>query len=139
VDNAERIRTDYGPGTNAGFGSRLLAFFVDGAIADLIALGVVGGYHPGAKQNLASYLAFLLIELVFVGFVGQTPGMRLLRIGVIKADRSGRAGLGWIALRTLLLAAVIPAIMTDATGRALHDKAAGTATIRSGRPRRGEG
>jgi uncharacterized RDD family membrane protein YckC len=118
-------------GDVAGFGQRFLAFLVDGALADLIALGVNGGYHVGPRQNLTSYVAFLLIEVLFVGFVGQTPGMRLLRIGVAKVDRSGRAGFGWIALRTLLLAALIPAIITDASGRAMHDRAAGTITMRT--------
>jgi uncharacterized RDD family membrane protein YckC len=120
-----------GPGSIAGFGMRLLAFVVDGVLADLIAIAVNGGYHVGGRQNLASYLAFLLIELVFVGFVGQTPGMRVVGIGVARADGRGRASIGWIALRTLLLAALIPAVITDQTGRAMHDRAAGTVTIRT--------
>jgi hypothetical protein len=62
--------------------------------------------------------------------------MRLLRIGVVKADRSGRAGVQWIVVRTVLLAALIPAIITDDTGRGMHDRAAGTLTIRTGKPQR---
>jgi uncharacterized RDD family membrane protein YckC len=120
-----------GAGGVAGFGQRFLAFLVDGAIADVIAIAVNGGYHVGGRQNLAAYLAFLLLELVFVGFVGQTPGMRVVGIGVARADGAGRAGLGWVAVRTLLLAALIPAIITDATGRAMHDRAAGTVTVRT--------
>jgi uncharacterized RDD family membrane protein YckC len=120
-----------GPGSVAGFGQRFLAFVVDGAIADVIAIAVNGGYHVGGRQNLASYLAFLLLELVFVGFDGQTPGMRVVGIGVARAEGAGRARLGWVALRTLLLAALIPAIITDQTGRAMHDRAAGTVTVRT--------
>jgi uncharacterized RDD family membrane protein YckC len=120
-----------GPGSVAGFGLRFLAFLVDGALADLLALAVNGGFHAGPRQNLTSYLAFLLIELVFVGVVGQTPGMRILRIGVARADRQGRASFGWVVVRTVLLATVIPAVITDASGRAMHDRAAGTVTLRT--------
>jgi uncharacterized RDD family membrane protein YckC len=133
VDEAT-MRTDYGPGTNAGFGSRLLAFFVDGALADLISFAIVRHYPLVGWHRFLPAIVFLAIEFLFVGFIGQTPGMRLLRVGVVKADHSGRAGFHWVALRTLLLAAVIPAIITDQTGRAMHDRAANTATIRTGRP-----
>lgn len=136
VDEAQRIRTNYGPGTNAGFGSRLLAFFVDGAIADLISLAIVRHYPPTGWQNLISFGAFLLMELVLISITGQTIGMRLLRIGVLKADLSGRPAFKWVLLRTVLLAAVIPAIIADETGRAMHDRAAGTATIRTGKPQK---
>jgi uncharacterized RDD family membrane protein YckC len=121
-----------GPGSVAGFGQRFLAFLIDGALADLIALAVNGGYHVGSRQNLVSYLAFLGIELLGVGLLGQTPGMRLLRIGVARADRTGRAAFGWIVVRTALLAAVVPALITDSSGRAMHDRAAGTVTLRTG-------
>jgi hypothetical protein len=57
--------------------------------------------------------------------------MRVVGIGVARADGRGRASIGWIALRTLLLAALIPAVITDQTGRAMHDRAAGTVTIRT--------
>jgi uncharacterized RDD family membrane protein YckC len=120
-----------GPGSNAGFGVRLLAFIVDGALADLIAFAVNGGFHNNGRQSLSSYVAFLLIELLFVTFAGQTPGMRMFGIGVLRADMQGRASFGWVAVRTLLLAAVIPAVVTDASGRAMHDRAAGTVTIRT--------
>jgi uncharacterized RDD family membrane protein YckC len=116
-------------GSIAGFGPRLIAFIIDGVLADLTAIAVNGGYHVGGRQSLASYVAFLLIELLFVGFAGQTPGMRVAGIGVSRLDRSGRAAFGWVALRTLLLAALIPAIITDGSGRAMHDRAAGTVMI----------
>jgi uncharacterized RDD family membrane protein YckC len=120
-----------GPGSVAHFGLRTLAFIVDGVLADLIAIAVNGGFHAGPRQNLSSYLAFLLIELVFVAFAGQTPGMRVVGIGVARYDRRGRASFGWVVVRTVLLAAVIPAVITDHSGRAMHDRAAGTVTLRT--------
>jgi uncharacterized RDD family membrane protein YckC len=120
-----------GPGSVAGFGLRLLAFIVDGALADLIAIAVNGGFHQSSSHSTIVLGAFLLIELLFVGFLGQTPGMRVVGIGVVRADRRGRASFGWVLLRTVLLAAVIPAIITDQSGRGMHDRAAGTVTLRT--------
>jgi uncharacterized RDD family membrane protein YckC len=118
-------------GSVAGFGIRFLAFLIDGFLADLIGLAIAHGHTHTSRYSVSSYVAFLLIELVFVGFAGQTPGMRVVGIGVLRADRQGRAAFKWVALRTILLAAVIPAVVTDQTGLGMHDRAAGTATIRT--------
>lgn len=120
-----------GAGSVAGFGSRVLAFFIDAVLADVIAIIVNGGFHVGDRQNFSSYLAFLLIEVVFVAFAGQTPGMRVVGIAVVRADGQGRATLPWVLLRTLLLAAIVPALFTDGSGRAMHDRAAGTVMVRT--------
>jgi uncharacterized RDD family membrane protein YckC len=118
-----------GAGSVAGFGSRVLAFLIDGVLADVIAIIINGGFHVGDRQNFASYLAFLLIEVVFVTFAGQTPGMRVVGIAVVRADGQGRATQKWVLLRTLLLAAIVPALFTDGSGRAMHDRAAGTIMV----------
>jgi uncharacterized RDD family membrane protein YckC len=119
-----------GPGAPATFGLRLGAFLIDGAIADFVALA--SGRHPGGSgYGLVAYLAFLVIELLFVSTVGQTPGMRVAGLAVVRARDGGRPRLGWVAVRTLLLAAVVPALIPDKTGRPMHDRAAGTAMIRT--------
>jgi uncharacterized RDD family membrane protein YckC len=115
----------------ASFGSRVVAFIIDAALANVIAVIIDGGYHRGERQSLVIALAFLLIELVFVAFVGQTPGMRVVGIGVVNYNGRGRAALRWVALRTVLLATVIPGLFTDGDGRAMHDRAAGTVMIRT--------
>jgi len=116
-------------GTIAGFGSRLLAFLVDAVVCDLLAL--FSGRRPG--DPVYGYIvlgAFLLIEFLFVGLAGQTPGMRVVGLAVVRASDGGRAALRWVLARTVLLAFVIPALLPDASGRPLHDRAAGTSTIR---------
>jgi uncharacterized RDD family membrane protein YckC len=114
----------------ATFGLRLGAFLVDGLLADLV--GIVSGRRPGdAAYGLVTYAVFLLIELVFVSLAGQTPGMRVFGVVVVRSSDGGRPRLGWVAVRTLLLAAVVPALIPDRTGRPLHDRAAGTATLRT--------
>jgi uncharacterized RDD family membrane protein YckC len=119
-----------GPGSVAHFGERLLAFVIDAILADVIGIIVNGGYHTSDRQNLAVYLAFLLLEIVFVALAGQTPGMRLAGIAVVRADGQGRPKLRWVLVRTLLLAVVAPALVIDTHGRAMHDRAAGTVMLR---------
>lgn len=115
----------------AGFGPRLLAFVIDAVLANLAAIVIDGGYRRDEIGSLSVAGAFLLIELFFVTFASQTPGMRVAGICVLREADSGRAKFRWIAVRTVLLATIIPALFTDSTGRAMHDRAAGTVTIRT--------
>lgn len=121
-----------GAGSVAGIGTRILAFLVDSVAANLVA-GVVfiAGWNPGALRGWIVYGVFLLIELLFVSFGGQTPGMRVVGAIVVRANDRGRASPGWIAVRTLLLAFVLPAVIVDVSGRAMHDRAAGTIMLRT--------
>jgi uncharacterized RDD family membrane protein YckC len=123
-------RPETGPGAVAGLGPRLGAFVIDSLLAVGIAV-ISTGPPPGAAYNVVVYLAFLAIELVFVTLAGQTPGMRVLGMVVMTAADGSKPRLRWVALRTLLLAAVVPALVTDATGRAMHDRAAGTVMVRT--------
>jgi uncharacterized RDD family membrane protein YckC len=116
-------------GSIAGFGSRLLAFLVDAVVCDLLAL--FSGRRPG--DPVYGYIvlaAFLLIEFLFVGLAGQTPGMRVVGLVVVRARDGDRPALRWVLARTILLAFVVPALILDATGRPLHDRAAGTSTLK---------
>jgi uncharacterized RDD family membrane protein YckC len=128
---AEPTYPDTGIGSVAHFGSRLLAFLIDGVLADLLAIIVNGGPHASDRQNLSGYIGFLLIEIVFVTLASQTPGMRVAGIAVVRQDGRGRPFIGWVLLRTLLLALVAPALVIDTNGRAMHDRAAGTVMLRT--------
>jgi uncharacterized RDD family membrane protein YckC len=113
------------------FGLRLGAFIVDSIVADLLAVIVNGGYHVGGRQNLSAYLAFLLIEIVFVTLAGQTPGMRVAGFAVVREADYGRPRLQWVLLRTVLLAVIVPALIVNDEGRAMHDRAAGLRMVRT--------
>jgi uncharacterized RDD family membrane protein YckC len=121
----------FGPGSVATFGARLGAYAVDAILSVLIAIAINGGYHVGDRQNLVTYLVFLGIEFFFITFLGQTPGMRALGIGVVRANDGRRQKPQWVLLRTVLLAVVAPALVIDANGRAMHDRAAGTVMLRT--------
>jgi uncharacterized RDD family membrane protein YckC len=119
-----------GAGSVAGFGARLLAFVIDGALSVLIA--VLAGFRPGHRgYGLVVYLAFLAIELLFLTIAGQTPGMRAVGVVVVRASDGGKPRLPWVIARTILLAALVPALIPDASGRALHDRATGLAMLRT--------
>jgi uncharacterized RDD family membrane protein YckC len=113
------------------FGLRLGAFIVDSIAADLLAIIVNGGYHVGGRQNLSAYLAFLAIEIVFLTLAGQTPGMRVAGFAVVREADFGRPRIQWVLLRTVLLAVIVPALIVNDEGRAMHDRAAGLRMVRT--------
>ncbi len=123
-------RPESGPGAVAGIGTRIQAFIVDSVLS--VAIALIAGFRPGhAGYAVTVCVAFLAIELLFVSFVGQTPGMRVAGAAVVRVTDAGRASVKWVALRTLLLAAILPALIVDVSGRAMHDRAAGTVMIRT--------
>lgn len=117
-------------GATAGFGLRIVAFAVDGALSVVIAIAS-GHRPPSAGYNLVVYVAFLVIELLFVAVAGQTPGMRAAGVAVVRMADGGRPRPQWVLARTVLLAAVVPALVVDGSGRALHDRACGTVMVRT--------
>lgn len=115
-------------GRVAGIGARLGAFVIDSVLSVVCAL--ITGFRPGTDwYGLAVGLFFLGIELLFVAAVGQTPGMRAVGVAVVRASDHGRPRVGWVAVRTVLLATVLPALVVDTSGRAMHDRAAGTVML----------
>lgn len=111
-----------GPGSLAGFGRRLGALVIDWLIAVLISAAWLGG------DSLLTLLIFAGMHVILAGLLGVTLGKRLLRIQVVRGR--GAPGPVRALLRTVLLLLVVPALITDAEGRPLHDAAAGTLQLR---------
>jgi uncharacterized RDD family membrane protein YckC len=114
----------------AGLARRLGALFVDW-IACLLIAGLVA--DPRREAVIPS-LVLILEYTFFVGFYGQTPGMWLARIRCVsvRPDRAGHPiGAPRAALRGLLLALALPALLMDHDQRGLHDRAAGSAMVRA--------
>jgi uncharacterized RDD family membrane protein YckC len=57
-------------------------------------------------------------------------GKRVCGLRVARLDGKP-VGLGWALVRTLLLLAVVPPLVTDRDSRGLHDRAANTIVIRA--------
>jgi uncharacterized RDD family membrane protein YckC len=109
----------------AGFGRRLGGFAIDGVLAALVAALFTRPDPPGPWSTLV----FVVAHTLFVGFFGETPGMRL--VGLRCTTPSGRNPGPLRALgRAILLVLLIPALLTDSTGRRWHDRLAGTDVVR---------
>jgi uncharacterized RDD family membrane protein YckC len=106
----------------AGMGRRLLALLIDWLLCTVISLAVF-------RSQLWTLPIFAVETYLLTALTGLTIGKRLVRIRV--ASLSGRpVGFGWALLRTLLLLAVVPPLITDRDVRGLHDRAANTIVIR---------
>lgn len=111
-----------GAGSAAGIGRRLGALVIDWLLCTVIALALLG-------SQFWTIAVFAAEAWVLTALTGFTIGKRLLGIRVIRLDGKPVGPL-WSLVRTILLLAVIPAVIFDADLRGLHDKAANTAVIR---------
>lgn len=112
-----------GAGSVAGMGRRLLALLADWLLCMVIALAAFHFQY----WTLPIFAAETYLLTALTGF---TVGKRVLRIRVVRLD--GRpVGFGWALVRTLLLLAVVPPLVTDHDMRGLHDRAANTIVVRA--------
>jgi len=114
-----------GPGSVATIGRRVVAFAADSIGSALVA----GAFTAPDLPRNWSLLVFSLEYVFFCGLFGQTPGMRLLRIRVVRLDTGRPPGLWQAFVRTALLVALVPALITNRDGRGLHDMATGAVVV----------
>jgi uncharacterized RDD family membrane protein YckC len=119
-----------GVGSVAPLGRRFVALVVDCVVAALITSLFV---HPNLahpeQTNYWSLLTWFLISVVGVGFFAATPGMVLMRIAVARVDGASYV-LPWrAAVRAVLVALIVPAVIWDVDRRGLHDKLVGTIVL----------
>ena len=143
-----------GPGSLARAGRRGAALVVDWVACLLISAALFPASGEAAfslvrGDPMATLGIFALENVVLVGTVGHTLGQRLwnlrVRTAPVPATTERRActatsngtpdvgrapGMLRAAVRTALLLLVVPAVVQDADGRCLHDRAAGTAIVR---------
>jgi uncharacterized RDD family membrane protein YckC len=111
-----------GPRSVASMGRRFLALLLDWLICTVISLAVF-------RTQLWTLPIFAVEAYLLTALAGMTIGKRLMGIRVARLD--GRpVGFGWALLRTLLLLAVVPPLVTDRDLRGLHDRAANTIVLR---------
>jgi uncharacterized RDD family membrane protein YckC len=116
-----------GPGSVATFGRRMIAFVVDTVASALIA----GLFTAPAAPGPWSFVPLAVLYVVVVRFTGQTLGMRLLGLRLIRVGSPSPLTVPRAAARLVLLCLLIPALVSDRDGRGLHDKAAGSAVVRT--------
>ncbi|HWH15475.1 MAG TPA: RDD family protein [Miltoncostaeaceae bacterium] len=125
-----------GPDSVASFGRRLAAYAVDSVVANLVAVALTPPSDDPTTRGLVTLGVLAASYLLLVGVVGQTLGMRLLGLRVAPLQGGGGAsrrvpGLYRSLVRTALLFLLVPALVWDADNRGLHDKAVGTAVLRT--------
>jgi uncharacterized RDD family membrane protein YckC len=117
----------------APFPRRLAAYIVDALASALIAaLFVRQEDLPGVANHLPglwSLVPFVLNYVVGMLVGGQTLGMRLLGVQVIRVDRPVPIGLWRTLVRTALLIVLIPALIYDKSNRGMHDRITDTAVV----------
>ncbi|WP_227983271.1 RDD family protein [Nocardia spumae] len=117
-----------GAGSLAPMSRRIVALFVDYFIAMGIAALIV---HGSGSLNTVTYLVWFVIGVVTVAVFGFTPGQYFLRMRTIRVDAPAHVGFVRGIARQALLTFVVPALFTDGDGRGMHDRATGTALVRS--------
>jgi uncharacterized RDD family membrane protein YckC len=111
-----------GTGSVAGLGRRVLALLIDWLLCVLISLWA-------AHSRVWTLPIFAVQDYVLTALAGITIGKRLLGIRVVRLDGKP-VWFGWALVRTLLLLAVVPPLITDRDMRGLHDRAANTVVVK---------
>jgi uncharacterized RDD family membrane protein YckC len=120
------------PGEVAGLGRRVAALAVDWLTSIAVTLLVFRDIEYGSLESSAATLMVFAAEVILLTWLtGASFGQRILGLVVVRTDGS-RLGLGAVALRTLLICLVIPAVVMDSYGRGLQDRAAGSIVLRAG-------
>ncbi|HEX5401400.1 MAG TPA: RDD family protein [Pseudonocardiaceae bacterium] len=122
-----------GPGSIPSMGRRLLALIVDTVFATLVTSLFVhtGSLSPDHVQTLNywSLVTWFLLNVIGVGFFAASPGMVLLKLRVARVDGASYVFPLRAAVRTVLIAVLLPAVVWDRDHRGLHDKVAGTIVV----------
>jgi hypothetical protein len=120
-----------GPRSLARMGRRIAALFVDWLISyGLAALAMTVGIVSMATLSTAVLVIWLLLGAVSVRLFGFTPGQYALGLVVVPVDGRLHVGSGRAVARVLLIALVIPPLITDTDLRGVHDRLTNTAVVR---------
>ncbi|MBD0860029.1 RDD family protein [Gordonia sp. zg691] len=132
-----------GPGSLATGWPRVAGLLVDWLIAAGLALLFVGFDSPNlATTQLGVWFVMGVLAVTLFGFTpGQyAMGMRVARVdfGAERntAEATGKqspaaVGIVRALARQILIVFLVPALINDYNGRALHDRATGTALVRT--------
>jgi uncharacterized RDD family membrane protein YckC len=120
-----------GPRSLARMGRRIGALLIDWLIAyGLAALGMTFGLVSMATLSTAVLIVWFALGAISVRLFGFTPGQLACGLLVVPVDGREHVGIGRAVVRGLLIALVIPAVVTDSDLRGLQDRATNTAVVR---------
>ncbi len=147
VPQAERVDLDL-----AGVGQRLASYLVDVVVLSIIYIALMFLFGVPIKEEAIAggdfsttfYAVYILITAIGIGYFtyffgkGQTPGMKLVEIKLIRADGVGPIGykkgfFRWVGMEisgmVLLLGYIW--ILIDKKRQGWHDKIAGTYVVKA--------
>jgi RDD family len=120
-----------GPRSLARMGRRIGALFLDWLVAyGLAALAMSAGLVSMATLSTAVLVVWFVLGAVSVRLFGFSPGQLALGLRVVPTDGRLHVGFGRAVVRGLLIALVIPALITDTDLRGLQDRMTNTAVVR---------
>lgn len=132
-----------GPGSLAGGWLRTLGLLVDWVLAGGVSLLFVSFESPNLGTTVLA--VWFVLGVVAVSLFGFTPGqfavgVRVARVDLgpdrTEAEVTGEVPIAAVGVlralgRQVLIVFLVPALINDYNGRALHDRATGTALVRS--------
>ncbi|MGZ8180289.1 RDD family protein [Williamsia sp. SKLECPSW1] len=118
-----------GPGSLAPSWPRVLALFVDWVMCYGVSLLFVGFL----SQTLSTVVLgiWFVVGVLTVTLFSFTPGQFVVGMRVVRVDGGGRVGVVRAFFRQLLIVFIVPPLVNDPDGRGLHDRATGTALVRT--------
>ncbi|QKT07636.1 RDD family protein [Gordonia sp. X0973] len=134
---------EHGPGSLASGWRRCCGLLLDWLMAYALAFLFVGNastfeakINAAALPQLGIWFAIGVVSITLFGFTpGQfAAGLRVIRVdlGVDENARMRAAvGIGRALVRQVLIVVIVPALINDNNGRALHDRITRTAVVRS--------
>lgn len=129
----------YGEGSLAPLGVRigalivdwLLAYAVVGLVVTMGGPQLLGGDSLAGVSSWAVPVVWGAAGVICVWLFAQTPGQALVGIGTARIDAEERVGAGRAFVRVLFIFFLLPPLIQDEDGRGMHDRATGTALIRT--------
>ena len=110
-----------------------MSLIIDCVLAALVTALFVHPHFSQPQQmlifNYWSVCTWLMITVIATAFFGSTPGMTLRGIRVARTDGVTIVGPIRAVVRVVLILIVIPAVVWDANGRGLHDRAVSTVVL----------
>ena len=120
-----------GPGSIARMGRRVGALLIDWLVAyGLAGLVMALGLISLPMLSTAVLVIWMVLGTIAVRLFSFTPGQ--LAVGLVVVPADGRDGIGTVRafLRVVLIALVIPPLVSDTDLRGLHDRLTFTAMVR---------
>ena len=114
-----------GPGSVGRLGRRIVALIIDWAMSMLISWLITRQYG-----GWGVYPVFAALQMLSMWALGGSIGHRIVGLR-LSALPGSRAAFWRPAVRSILLALVVPALVWDSDQRGFHDKIAGTVLVRA--------